>query len=191
MNWLVLDLEATCCNNDEFPTTEMEIIEIGACMIENARGTVVSEFQTFIQPVRNPALTKFCTDLTSIQQAQVDVAPRYPEALRHFQAWMSGFLISYWGSWGNYDRYQFAQDCAFHSVPFLIEAMHVNLKAEFTRRHNLKKRPSLSKALELAGLPFSGTQHRGIDDARNIACIMLLIVGDAVLPFSGRGGSLA
>ncbi len=32
--WLVIDLEATCCNDGQFPREEMEIIEIGAVIAD-------------------------------------------------------------------------------------------------------------------------------------------------------------
>ena len=35
---------------------------------------VVDEFASFVRPVRHPQLTAFCTELTSITQAQVDAA---------------------------------------------------------------------------------------------------------------------
>jgi len=53
----------------------MEIIEIGAVMVEAQGLTVIDEFQTFIKPVRYPILTEFCKSLTSITQEQVDQAP--------------------------------------------------------------------------------------------------------------------
>jgi len=65
---LIVDLEATCCNDASFPKDEMEIIEIGAVMTLAETLENISEFQTFIRPVRHPQLTAFCKELTSISQ---------------------------------------------------------------------------------------------------------------------------
>ncbi|WP_375377881.1 exonuclease domain-containing protein [Paenibacillus sp. MZ04-78.2] len=46
MNYIVLDLEATCWENDR--TKQNEIIEIGAVKI-NDKLKIVDEFQTFIK----------------------------------------------------------------------------------------------------------------------------------------------
>ena len=73
MNHLVVDLEATCCNRNSFPRTEMEIIEIGAVMTDS-QFEVIDEFQSFIKPVRHPELTDFCKELTTISQQEVDSA---------------------------------------------------------------------------------------------------------------------
>ncbi|MEP0914987.1 exonuclease domain-containing protein [Leptolyngbya sp. GB1-A1] len=83
--YLVLDLEATCCNQDTIKRHQMEIIEIGAVMVEAQNLNVIEEFQTFIRPTRYPVLTEFCKSLTSITQEQVDQAPGYVEAIALLQ----------------------------------------------------------------------------------------------------------
>ena len=59
----------------------MEIIEIGAVMVDRETLSIVDEFQTFIKPIRHPILTDFCKQLTSITQSQVDTAPTFPAAI--------------------------------------------------------------------------------------------------------------
>ncbi|WP_013320295.1 3'-5' exonuclease [Gloeothece verrucosa] len=183
--YLVLDLEATCCEllrstegeRGTIKRHEMEIIEIGAVMVEKQDLTIVAEFQTFIKPVRYPILTNFCKSLTSITQTQVDQAPSYPEAAILLKKWLSNYSNAVFGSWGDYDRHQFLQDSKFHQVPFPIAYPHVNLKQLFSERQGLPKRYGMKEALELAGLTLSGTHHRGIDDARNIAKLLPYILG--------------
>ncbi|MEL7038248.1 MAG: 3'-5' exonuclease [Cyanobacteria bacterium J06592_8] len=176
---LVIDLEATCCNGNTIPRYEMEIIEIGAVLVETQNLTPVNEFQTFIRPVRHPILTEFCQELTSITQEQVNQAPAYPEAVHNFTAWLSQYSDSQiiWGSWGDYDRKQFEQDSQFHHLPFPLGYPHINLKKMFTKSQGLKKRYGMAEALKLVGLPLEGTHHRGIDDTRNIAKLMPYILG--------------
>ena len=85
--YLVLDLEATCCNRETLKRRETEIIEIGAVMVAAQGLTGIDEFQTFIKPVRHPILTEFCKSLTSITQEQVDQAPSYVEAVTLLKQW--------------------------------------------------------------------------------------------------------
>ena len=48
----------------------------------------------------------------------------------------------------------------------------MNVKKEFARAFGV--RPcGMDKALRHAGLPLTGTHHRGLDDARNIAALGL------------------
>ncbi|MEG3838759.1 3'-5' exonuclease [Microcoleus sp. herbarium14] len=170
--YLVVDLEATCCDRGNLIKEEMEIIEIGAVMVEAENLNTVDEFQSFIKPVRYPILTEFCKSLTSIAQAQVDVAPSYSEAIALLKKWLSGYSNGVFGSWGDFDRQQFQQDSNFHKVPFPIAYPHINLKQLFTEKQGLRKRHGMAQALQLAGLPLEGTHHRGIDDARNIAKLL-------------------
>lgn len=175
--YLVLDLEATCCDQETIKRHEMEIIEIGAVMVEPQGLTVIDEFQTFIKPARYPVLTQFCQSLTSITQAQVDQAPGYVEASVLLKQWLSNYPNAVFGSWGDYDRNQFKQDSKFHNVPFPIAYPHVNLKQLFSEAQDSPKRYGMAEALQLAGIALEGTHHRGIDDARNIAKLLPFILG--------------
>ncbi len=182
--YLVVDLEATCCNKQAtIKQTEMEIIEIGAVMVHPESLTIIDEFQSFIKPIRHPILTEFCKSLTSISQTQVDRAPTYPEAILFegfanalLKKWLSGYSNGVFGSWGDFDRKQFQQDSNFHRVPFPIAYPHVNLKQLFSEKQGLRKRHGMAKALQMVGLPLEGTHHRGIDDARNIAKLLPYIL---------------
>lgn len=52
--FLIIDVEATCNNDDSFPVNEMEMIEIGAVVICADSLIKLDEFCTFIQPKRHP-----------------------------------------------------------------------------------------------------------------------------------------
>lgn len=54
-HWLVIDLEATT-DEGGWPVSEMEIIEIGASLV-NRDGREVDHFQRFVRPLRRPLLT--------------------------------------------------------------------------------------------------------------------------------------
>ena len=177
--YLVVDLEATCCDKQSIPRDEMETIEIGAVLADGNTLAVVDEFCTFIKPVRHPILTSFCTDLTTITQSDVDNAPRYPRAIQDFQQWLENYQHFLFSSWGNYDKTQLQRDSQYHRLPFPISAPHMNIKREFSRKQGLRKACGMSKALALCGLQLSGTLHRGIDDARNMVQLLPYIFGDA------------
>lgn len=170
--YLIIDLEATCTDRDEFPRDEMEIIEIGALVMDSRAFEVKSEFQSFVRPVRNPRLTEFCASLTSITQQQVDEAPPFTDVMAEMVRWMAPFDDLLFCSWGDYDRKQFEKDCHFHGVAYPFGERHLNVKAAFSAAMNQRRRFGLSRALGRLGLKFAGTPHRGIDDARNIARVV-------------------
>lgn len=175
--FLILDLEATCCDKGTIKRQYTEIIEIGAVMVEAQTLMIVDQFQSFIKPVRYPVLTEFCRSLTSITQAQVEGAFGYKEAIVLLNQWLSKYPNTVFGSWGDYDHNQFKQDSKFHNVPFPIAYPHVNLKQRFSDTQALPKRYGMAEALQLAGIKLEGTHHRGIDDARNIAKLLPFILG--------------
>ena len=170
-HYLVIDLEATCSDDGSLPRDQMEIIEIGAVMVAATTLQPIDEYQAFVRPVRNPTLTQFCRDLTNISQAQVDAAALFPEVLDEFTAWAIGFASYTFCSWGNYDRTQFERDCAHHKIEYPFGDQHINLKAEFARVRR-RRRMGVTGALHSVGFEFTGSHHRGIDDARNICRLL-------------------
>ena len=171
-HYLIVDFEATCTNRNEFPREEMEIIEIGAILIETEQFEVRSEFQSFIKPVRNPTLAGFCKDLTTIRQDQVDSAPGFPAVLAQLTDWLTPIDSYRFCSWGAYDKKQLLQDCRFHGVEYPFGEQHTNLKAAYAEAMNLRKPVGVGVALKHLNMTFEGTPHRGIDDVRNIARIV-------------------
>ena len=83
--YVIFDLEATCWDSGAKTNNQInEIIEIGAVKLgENL--AQVGTFQTFIKPTKNPILSDFCVELTSIKQRDVDNAPYFAEALYDFE----------------------------------------------------------------------------------------------------------
>ena len=184
-DYLVIDLEATCDDKGAVPKHEMEIIEIGAVLVDADTFEIEAEFQTFVRPILHPTLTPFCRELTSITQAQVDAAPGFPAAiaaLAEFIRAQSPGHLPLFGSWGNYDRGQFMQDAKLHEVELPFGPDHLNIKQAFSDALGTRKGLGMARALKRLGLPLEGTHHRGIDDARNIARILPYALGILPVP---------
>jgi inhibitor of KinA sporulation pathway (predicted exonuclease) len=171
-HYLIVDVEATCSNDGSVSRQEMEIIEIGAVMQSSRTFEIESQFQTFVRPVRHPELTEFCTELTGIMQEQVAGARLLPPALDAMKEWMYAFDDALFCSWGDYDKGQFEQDCAYHRIGYPFRSGHLNLKREFSRSLGLQKTFGIGRALRRLGMDFEGSHHRGLDDAKNITRIV-------------------
>ncbi|HEY9844280.1 MAG: exonuclease domain-containing protein [Candidatus Sericytochromatia bacterium] len=175
--YLIVDLEATCSENMSlFPRQEMEIIEIGAVMLDADSLELAGSYQTFVRPVLHPQLTPFCTGLTSISQADVEAAPGYAEGLKAFKDWFCGFGASRFCSWGDFDRNQFQRDCDRHGLGYPFPGRHLNLKLAFSEALGVSKKFGMTGALARLNLEAEGIPHRGIDDARNLARIVQTIL---------------
>ena len=148
-----------------------EIIEIGAFRL-NRYGEVEGEFNCFVRPVLNPYLSPFCQELTSIRQSDVDRARTFPGAMESFQDWALIFEEEYLlCSWGNFDKIMLIQDCRLHGVEDDWVEPHINIKRQYQEIRGLRRPRGLKSSVKAEGFEFTGTHHRAIDDAANLAKI--------------------
>jgi len=171
--YCVVDLEATCCDRGTIPRGDSETIEIGAVLVDGASLRTVAELQAFVCPGVHPLLTPFCTALTGITQDEVAIAPPFPAAAARLAAFGAGALFC---SWGAYDKNQLARDAARHGIATPLGPDHGNVKEAFAAAMGTR-RLGTREALERAGMTFTGTRHRGLDDARNIARLLPVVLG--------------
>lgn len=173
--WLVIDLEATT-EEGGWPLTEMEIIELGATLVDPS-GHEVDYFQRFIRPLRRPILTPFCRELTHITQSSIDTALPLDQVWVQFERWLLAHQgqLTGWASWGHYDRRHLQQEWQTHQIDsYLAQLPHLNLKQAFAKARQLPRQVGLKMALQMAGLNFQGQQHRALSDARNTARLLPL-----------------
>ncbi|MEL7532849.1 MAG: 3'-5' exonuclease [Bacteroidota bacterium] len=175
MKYIVLDLEASCWR-ERGHKKPSEIIEIGAVAIDS-QGNILDEFAHFVRPQLHPILSPFCTELTSITQADVDQAQDFPAVLQSFTDWIDLSQPYLLCSWGFYDRNQLEKDCKLHQLETTWLSPHISVKHQYTQIAAAKKHMGMARALKHENLPLLGTHHRGIDDARNIAQIFIRHLG--------------
>ncbi|MFE0730247.1 exonuclease domain-containing protein [Streptomyces antibioticus] len=171
----VIDVEATCWDGQPPPGSVHEIIEIGLTVVDVAARRRVSRHRILVRPGRS-TVSPFCTELTGLTQAEADRGVPFAEACRILaEEYEAG--VRPWASWGDYDRHQFARQSEADGVAYPfghpVERTHTNAKAVFTTAYGLRRRPGMSQALKIAGLPLEGRHHSGEDDAWNIAALVL------------------
>lgn len=169
MNYIILDLEATCWK-DRSLNNPNEIIEIGAVKIDE-HGEIIDEFCQFIRPKLNPILSEFCTELTTIEQSDIDCSEAYNVVLKNFWDWIDLSQPYFLCSWGYYDKKQFILDCDLYKLDTKWLDPHISLKHQYAEINKLRRPIGMGGALKREGIKLQGTHHRGIDDARNIAKI--------------------
>jgi len=174
-NYLVIDLEGTCCADDSIPLCEREIIELGAVMVDASLMKVLDEYDEFVNPICHPILTDFCIRLTGIRQKDVDHADNFPVVFDRFCRWYTKHKVSSFYSWGTYDRDQFKKDCNRHRIKYPFDG-HVDLSRVFKEKYSRKC--GCNRAMKYLGLETIGRQHRGIVDARNRASMLPLLLGN-------------
>ena len=170
MNYIIYDLEATCWDGNPKELVK-ETIEIGAVLL-NEYGEELGSFEKFVKPIINPFLSPFCKNLTTITQEDVNRAKKFPEVIEEFKEWADIYDEDYLlCSWGNFDRKQFIRDCKLHRLEYDWCNEHINIKRQYRELNRLHRPIGLAKAVKKEGFEFEGQQHRGIDDAINLAKI--------------------
>lgn len=175
----MFDLEATCWEGKP-PNMVQEIIEIGAIRIDRY-GEVQGVFNRFIRPVVNQTLSLFCRQLTTIDQVAVNRARPFNEVIEDFQEWIGVFdgdeyLLC---SWGNFDKKMLIQDAQLHGLETdWIEPHHINVRRQYHDLKGWNTYKGLKKVVILEGFEFTGTYHRGISDAENLAKVFIKYIDE-------------
>lgn len=159
---LIIDVESTC---DTSPITN-EIIEIGLSDTSGAKFPPL-----FIKPNKSE-VTKFCTKLTSITPEQIDELGLNPqEAYGKLNKIFS--MYDKWASYGDYDKEMLLKMESLYGLTINMPE-HENVRLLFARKVLNSNSPQAAPknpkdALEMLGMSFKGFNHRGADDAMNIA----------------------
>jgi inhibitor of KinA sporulation pathway (predicted exonuclease) len=167
---LVIDIEATCWDGAPPPGETHDIIEIGVCALDVASCQVEPPQSILVKPQRSQ-VSQYCTDLTTLTQAQVDAGVAFAAACQRLRKEFHSRGVA-WASWGDYDRKIFEEQCAALKVPYPFGKRHLNIKTIYALMHGLTEEPGMADALTHARLPLVGTHHRGGDDAFNIARLL-------------------
>ena len=171
---IVIDVEATCWEGHPPANEESEIIEIGLCVMDVQRGERIGRERIVVKPSRS-RVSPFCTQLTGLTQAEVETGRSFGDACRYLGQHYHTRQRT-WASYGDYDRRQFERQCQRDTVPYPFGPTHLNVKNLCALRYPLEHEVSLAKALEHCGRRFDGTPHRGVDDAWNIAGLLILLL---------------
>jgi inhibitor of KinA sporulation pathway (predicted exonuclease) len=194
--FLVLDFECTCEVDDN--TWHNEIIEFPVVVVDAADLQVVAEFHSYVKPTINTTLTPFCTNLTGITQATVDAAPTLPTVVARFEEWYANTIPSD-------ATCVFATDTPTDMAVFMYRMEHrrkgidfpeifftfVDIRATFHHYFKPSRKLKIPGMLKEMKMTFQGSQHSGIDDARNIARLLIAMIQKGVVfkfPLSARGG---
>jgi inhibitor of KinA sporulation pathway (predicted exonuclease) len=187
---VVLDLEATC--DERGPSSPQEIIELPSVLLSLSSRAVIDEFSSFVRPQHHPRLSAFCRDLTGITQQDVDRADPFPKVLARYLAWLrshglavasgdpSGpsFALATCGDWDLATMFPSQCRDAIPPAPLIPRPFRrwMNVKQPFAAWRGSGIAPGMAGMLRALGLPLIGRHHRGIDDCRNIARIVVALV---------------
>jgi inhibitor of KinA sporulation pathway (predicted exonuclease) len=179
MNYIIFDIEATCWRDNNTAFFRQETIEIGACKLDEY-GEITERFSQLIRPVLHPSLSLYCKDLTGIQQEEVNRAATFPTVIELFQDFIDPYEDDYvLVSWGSFDKRQIVADCErFRMESDWIESYFLNLREQYRNLKKLKQAGGLRTTVKQEGFDFTGTNHRALADAENLAKIFAKYLGE-------------
>jgi len=167
---LVIDLEATCWREKPPEGQQSEIIEIGLCVLDVRSGERAAPQAILVRPQRS-TLSEYCRKLTTLTPQMLAEGINFSEACLLLREEYHSQTRT-WASYGDYDRQQFMKQCQDWGVPYPFGRSHINVKNLFALQMDLEHEVDLQRGMDLIGLPFEGTLHRGVDDAWNIAAML-------------------
>lgn len=168
---MVVDVESTCWPQGEKPEGQnSEIIEIGVCPISVKLRKTYQARQILIRP--QSTVSKFCTDLTGWTNEDLVDAGSYADAVQILTKDLDT-KQHVWASYGDYDRKMFEKESSWNHCTYPFGSRHINVKTLFALRFGLQCEVGMDKALHIAGLELKGQHHKGIDDAKNIAQLLI------------------
>ncbi len=174
---LVVDIEATCWENlppNKFPQNRNEIIEIGLTVVD-VKTKKLGESRSIMVIPPTTEISEFCTKLTTITAEQIkkegiSFADAIAILTKEYKANRQIFA-----SWGDYDRNAFVKNCDWNKVKYpFANNMHLNVKTLFAAKYGYNG--GQASCGEDLGITMEGVAHRGIDDSRNIAKILVKLL---------------
>ncbi|KAG8466548.1 hypothetical protein KFE25_007927 [Diacronema lutheri] len=183
---VVLDFEWTADNRRRLePVSEITQFPSVLVQLAGLSTRVLDEFDTFVRPRFNPALTRFSIELTGITQADVDGAPPLEDVLPRYVAWLcshgladaDGRKCGLWAfcTWSDADvGTQLATEARVKglALPPCFSSW-VDLKAAYRSHFKVEAKGGLRACVERLGLAFDGRAHNGLVDSRNTAKIVV------------------
>ncbi len=173
---IIIDLEATCWENDRVPIGQkVDIIEIGICQLNLTSKAISRKQSIYVIPERSE-INSFCTKLTGITPQLIDEKGIYfEEACEMIRDEYHSAPLT-WAGYGNFDGEQIMEQCDWLGIRNPFSAHYLNVMYEFKRHFRLHKSIGLKRALSHLNMDFEGTHHSGADDAYNTARILSKIL---------------
>lgn len=174
---LVIDVEATCWaanppSGQAVADRQNEIIEIGITPISLPDKKILDSESIIVWPTTT-WISEFCTSLTSLTPDFVkDNGRSFTDAIAYIQDKYKT-KRNMWGSWGKYDDQAFTRQCDRENIAYPFNNNYLNIKSAFSWKHGFSC--GMAKALRILNIPMDGIHHRGVDDSRNIAKILLTL----------------
>ncbi len=180
---LILDFEAQCSNDVKLKV--QEIIEFPILVIDvNTKKVLDKYFHYYVKPTQYPLLFDFCKELTGITQDQVDQGKNLTEVLELLDKFLldndllnKNFIFVTCGDWDL--RSCLRSEAKFKNIEYKNYLKRwINLKKVFCDFIQEERRVDMVEMLKEFNIKLEGRHHSGIDDAKNLAKIVIHLLNN-------------
>ena len=154
-----------------------EVIEAGAVQLSPPDYAETPLIQTFVKPQYFPRIKQECTNITLIQQKDVDGGIGFAELLTRIQeAYVPG--NTWLACWGDSDQKVIDYACRRYKIACPFDwADYLDLAFEYKRFYGRDRSIGLHQAVDETGTMRYGMSHLAMDDAINAARVMVHMLG--------------
>lgn len=171
---MVIDLESTCWDGPVPADEVSDIIEIGYCLIHLQTLKITHSGSLPVWPTRSK-ITPFCTKLNgwtmeALRDCGYDLSGAFEMLIKQ------GSRTLPWASWGAYDKNMIEKSAKEFQLDRPVSTKHTNVKTLYAIAANRDKECGMAEALAELKMPLKGRHHSGVDDAVNIAEILIHLI---------------
>ncbi len=194
----VLDFEAVC-EKDVRIAPPQEILEFPTVLVHVPTQKIIAEFHFYVRPQVHTRISAFCTELTGIEQATVDAGITFEDCFARHIAFLRSHNLDpndpegaapgnhsfAYATCGDWDLKTCLPQSFAHFRTNTLRCFQqwINVKKAFTELYpRLPPARGMDQMLTSLRMPLVGRHHSGIDDARNIAAIVLRMLADGYQP---------
>lgn len=176
---VVIDLEFTPIPKSykyERSIVKNEIIQIGAVLLDE-QYRKISTYSTYVKPQYAYHIKDSVTELTGIEDADVENAPVLEDAMKKLVGWIGDEARTRIYSWSNTDLYQLEDECYLKGIGFpTVMGRWMDFQRIYGRLIGSRHHLSLKNAMASANGQFVGTlAHTALYDAMATAELLILV----------------
>ena len=171
---VVIDLECTCWD-DPARAGDMEIVEIGLCVLDGLTGEIGRRASVAVRP-RLVEVSELLARLTGLTEARLRAGAPLGEALNRVRK-LYPTKGAAWAGWGCGDRDHLNAEAAAKGVENPFAGLYIDIGYLYRLHARSPRSVGLPEAVRQLGLGFEGRPHSGSDDAYNAARVFRRLLG--------------
>ncbi|XP_055320548.1 ERI1 exoribonuclease 2-like [Sitodiplosis mosellana] len=176
---------------------DVEIIEFSALLLNTENGLIESLFHHYVRPVHFPTLSEYCISTTGITQSFIDQEKPFDDIYNKFLCWLrqmivkrslvfatpqnlhssNGVLNATFCTWSDWDLGHYLYRECIRNEKSRFECMKAWIDIRRAFDQLFPNRFTFTNALDWANIHRNYNNHSGLEDANNLAKLVMHLIG--------------